>query len=80
MDIFSLRFLSPVSSPVRTLPVFTRAEKEFDTEHQRDVSIVLQMIQHQGELNTRVECAKGTISTSIPLKDVYKELDRSGKG
>ena len=64
---------------MRTLPVFTRAEKEFDAEHQRDVSIVLQMTQHQGELNTRVECAKGTIS-SIPLKDVCKELDRSGKG
>merc|ERR1712135_207112 len=33
-----------------------------------------------GELDARVECAKGTISTSIPLEGVFKELDRSGKG
>ena len=41
---------------------------------------MLQVIQCQGELNTRVECSKGMISTSIPLEDVCKELDRSGKG
>ena len=80
VDIFSLRSLSPVSSPVCTLPVFTCAEREFDAEHQRDVNVVLLVIQHQGEVNTRVECANGIISTSIPLKDVCKELDRSGKG
>ena len=60
--------------------MFTRAEREFDAEHWRDVNVVLQVIQRQGELNTRVECAKGTISTSIPQEDVCKELDRSGKG
>ena len=43
------------------------------------MNVVLQVIQRQSELNTRVECAKGTISTSIPLEDVCKELDRSGK-
>ena len=65
VDIFFVRSLSPVSSPVRTLPMFTRSKSEFDADHQR-----------QGELNTRVECAKGTISTSIPLEDVCRELDR----
>ena len=55
-------------------------EREFDAEHYRDVNVVLQVIQRHGELNTRVECAKGTISTSFPLEDVCKELDRSGKG
>lgn len=41
---------------------------------------MLQVMQRQGELDARVECAKGTISTSIPLEGVFKELDRSGKG
>ena len=41
---------------------------------------MLQVIQRLGELDTRVECAKGTISMSFPLKGVFKELDRSGKG
>ena len=41
---------------------------------------MLQVIHRQGELDTRVECAKGTISTSIPLEGIFKELDRSGKG
>jgi len=45
----------------------------------RDVNVVLQVIQRQGELDTRVERAKGTISTSIPPEGVFKELDRSGK-
>ena len=33
VDISSPRALSPVSSPVRTSPVFTRAERDFDAEH-----------------------------------------------
>ena len=41
---------------------------------------MLQVIHRQGELDTRVECAKGTISTSIPLEGIFKKLDRSGKG
>jgi len=60
--------------------VFSRAERDFDAEHSRDVNVVLQVMQRQGELDARVECAKGTISTSIPLEGVFKELDRSGKG
>ena len=46
---------------MRTSSVFTRAEGEFDAEHQRDVNIVLQVIQRQGELDTRVECAEGHV-------------------
>ena len=80
MDISSPRSLSPVSSPVRTSPVFSRAQRDFDAQHSRDVNVVLQVIQRQGELDVRVECAKGTISTSIPLEGVFKELDISGKG
>jgi len=80
VGISSPRSLSPVSSPVRTSPVFSRAERDFDAEHSRDVNVVLQVMQRQGELDARVECAKGTISTSIPLEGVFKELDRSGKG
>ena len=80
VDIFSPRSQSPISSPVRTSLVFTRAEGEFDAEHQRDVNVVLQVTQRQGELNTRMECDKSTISTSIPLEGVFKELDKSGKG
>ena len=61
---------------MRTSPVFSRAERDFDAEHSRDVNVVLQVMQRQGELDARVECAKGTISTSIPLEGVFKELDR----
>ena len=33
VDIFSPCSLSPISSPVRTSPVFMREEREFDAEH-----------------------------------------------
>ena len=80
VDISSLRSLSPVSSPVCTSSVFSRAEWDFDAEYSWDVNVVLQVMQRQGELDARAECAKSTISTSIPLEGVFKELDRSGKG
>ena len=77
VDIYSPRSLSPVSSPVCTSSVFSRAEWDFDAEYSRDVNVVLQVMQRQGELDARVECAKSTISTSIPLGGVVDHTDVS---
>ena len=81
MDISYLCSLSPVSSPVCVPRQCLRVQSgTFDAEHLREVNVVLQVMQCQGELDAQVECAKSTISTSILLEGVVKELDRSGKG
>jgi len=51
-----------------------------EERQQRSTRSVLALLQRQGELDVRVEGAKGTLASSVSVEWLFKELDRSKKG